>query len=447
VQGFEIGGGFDEAVFVRPGAHDVELSGLHIHDNQSGMWLDGAASVAVHDCVLDHNFRTGFRIFDGAHDIQITDTLSEANDDGEGCDGASDGFNADASTSNLTFERATAVGNSDDGFDLKGTNVAILESVAQDNLCSGMKLWAGGVLENALVERSATGIKVTAPAGATTVLENCTLGNNDIGLAVTGAGHTLQLRNSIIAGPAKALTYDAAVTLLEDHNIVYRPSSSERLIVREDATGETLYSGDDINNGTWQRDSGQGVGTVAGDPSFQPNSCRPAPGSIAIDSGVDAGAPAVDLNGVQRPVGAAVDRGAYEWSPTTPTLAVQGLMLHPDQTGSGSVRLRAEVDFAGMSFDPRSDPVTISVRGPRGDALGGGIPTAAWNQRTVVGTARVSLVRTQSAVRTTSVTLRVYPNRAMVSLSARGADLWMLDGDQATVTIELGRVHATTTAP
>src|SRR5262249_47339342 len=151
---------FDESVYLRPGAHDIELSGLHIHDNGTGIWIAGAARVAVQDSVLDHNFRTGIRMFAGAHDISITDTRSVANDDGQGCDGASDGFNADTSTSNIRFERAAAVGNSNDGFDLKGGNVTLLESVAQDNGCAGVKLWAGGYVENLLVERSRTGVKL-----------------------------------------------------------------------------------------------------------------------------------------------------------------------------------------------------------------------------------------------------------------------------------------------
>ena len=443
IQGFEIGGGFDEAVFVRAGAHDIELAGLDVHDNQSGIWIEGAAQVFVHDCVLEHNFRTGIRIFAGAHDIQVADTRAEANDDGQGCDGASDGFNADASTANITFERATAVGNSDDGFDLKGTNAAVLESVAQDNQCTGVKLWAGGLLQNVLVERSPTGVRVTAPAGATTTLENCTLSQNDIGVAIDGSDHTVHVQNSIVTGPAKALTYAAAMTLLEDHNILFRPSPSERLIVRQDDSGEEDYSANDVNDGTWQRASGQGAGTVAQDPDFQPGTCQPGPDSVAIDSGVDANAPALDLAGLPRPVGAAVDRGAFEWTATTPTLTVRRLMLHRTPTGSGSVRLRAEVDASAMQFDPQHDVVTIALRGARGDALASNFASAGWNHRVIVGNARVRLVRTPSAACTTSVALRAYPDRAIISLSARGSDLWALDDGPATVTIEIGRLRAT----
>jgi nitrous oxidase accessory protein NosD len=312
VQGFELAGGFDETVFLRPGAHDIELSGLRIHNNHSGIWIAGTAKVFVHDCIIEDNLHTGIRIYAGAHQIHVTDTRSEGNDDGLGCNGEADGFNSDASTSDIVFERVSAIGNSQDGFDFKSPNVTLLQSISRDNGCSGVKVWAGGYLENVLVEDNKTGINATAPAGGTTVLQNCTLADNDLGVRALGAGNTLLMRNCIVTGPAKALSYDSTVQLIEHHNILYRALSGSRLIVREDPRGETLYSGDSVNRGLWQRDSGQGQQTIAVAPRLDRVSSQPLAGSPAIDSGDPSGAPPVDLVGTARPQGNGVDRGVFD---------------------------------------------------------------------------------------------------------------------------------------
>lgn len=160
------------------------------------------------------------------------------------------------------FERVSAVGNSQDGFDFKSPNVTLLQAISRDNGCSGVKVQAGGYLENVLVEYNTVGINAAAPAGGTTVLQNCTLSQNDLGVRALGTGNTLMMRNYIVTGPGKALSYNSPVQLIEHHNILYRPLSTDRLIVHEDPNGETLYSGDGVNSGQWQRESGQGQETL-----------------------------------------------------------------------------------------------------------------------------------------------------------------------------------------
>jgi Protein of unknown function (DUF1565) len=341
VQNFELAGGFAETVFVRPGAHDIELSGLRIHNNHTGIWIAGASNVVVHDCIIDHNFRTGIRICAGAHRIRVADTRSEANDDGLGCDDSeSDGFNTDASTSDIVFERVSAVGNSQDGFDFKSPNVTLLQAISRDNGCSGVKVHAGGYLENVLVEHNTVGINAAAPAGGTTVLQNCTLSQNDLGVRALGSGNTLMMRNCIVTGPGKALSYDSTVQLIEHHNILYRPLSKDRLIVREDPNGETLYSGDSVNSGQWQRESGQGQQTVAVDPRLDPASSELLINSPAIDSGDPSGAPPVDLVGRVRPLGNGVDRGAFERPPSAAVVRLRSTAVRSYPAGSDRTRPR-----------------------------------------------------------------------------------------------------------
>ncbi|MFI5395088.1 MAG: right-handed parallel beta-helix repeat-containing protein [Candidatus Binatia bacterium] len=340
VQNFELAGGFDETVFVRPGAHDIELSGLRIHNNHTGIWIAGASNVVVHDCIIDHNFRTGIRIYAGAHHVHVADTRSEANDDGLGCNGASDGFNADSSTSDIVFERVSAIGNSQDGFDFKCPNVTLLQAISRDNGCSGVKLWAGAYVENVLVEGNNTGINAPASAGTTTVLQNCTMSQNALGVRVLGSGNTLMMRNCIVTGPAKALSYDSTVQLIEHHNIFYRPLSKDRLIVREDPSGETLYSGDEVNSGQWQRESGQGQQTVAVDPRLDPASSELLINSPAIDSGDPSGAPPVDLVGRARPLGNGFDRGAFERPPGGAVMRSRSTTVRGYPAGFDRTRLR-----------------------------------------------------------------------------------------------------------
>ena len=445
VQGFELTGGFAETVFVRPGAHDVELAGLHVHHNHTGIWIAGASDVVVRDTVLDHNFRTGVRIFSGAHHIHVVDSRSEANDDGEGCSGDSDGFNADPTTSDVWFERATAIGNSEDGFDLQGPNMVLLQVVAQDNGCSGVKMAGGGYMENVLVERSRIGINVNAPAGGMTAIQNSTLSQNDIGVRAIGSGHVVVMRNSIIAGPGKALCFPSAVQVREDHNLLFRPLPSERLIVREDTGGQTMYSGVDVNSGRWRRDSGQGEGTVYGDPRLDAGTCRLQPNSVAIDTGGTAGFAPVDLSGTLRPEGNGVDRGAFEWVPASPGLRVLRGVLHRDSTGSGSVRLSAEMDVpAGWVFDPTRDRASVALRGTRGTILRIEAPLA--EQRCSAG-ARGTSLRMRDADgtgRSTRMTLHVAAGRATLRLTARAADVWAADADGVDLSVELGALRAST---
>jgi hypothetical protein len=443
VQGFELTGGFAETVFVRQGAHDIELAGLHIHHNRTGIWIAGAANVLVRDSVIDHNFRTGIRLFAGAQRVRVVDTRSEANDDGAGCDGDSDGFNADASTSDIWFERATATGNSEDGFDLQGPNVTVLQCVAQDNRCSGVKRAAGGYLENVLVERSRIGININAPAGATTALHHCTLSQNDLGLRTTGRGHAVALRNSIIAGPAKALWFPSTVQLSEDHNLLYRPSPRERLIVRADNTGETQYSADDINQGAWRRGSGQGDATFARDPQLQDGSCQPRSNSAAIDSGGAAGFAPVDLAGTLRPLGNAVDRGAFEWMPTAPTLRVRRGRLHAGSTGRGSVQVRAEWSVpAQAGVAPLTHPVAVALRGARGDVVRAEIAPDEWKRSQRNGTTLLRLARADGFGRSVRLAMRVTADRVELRLTARAADVWAADARGVALSVELGGVRA-----
>jgi hypothetical protein len=443
IQGFEMTGGFAESVFVRPGAHDVELAGLHVHHNRTGIWIAGAANVVVRDTLVERNYRTGIRIFAGAHDVTVRDTRAVGNDDGLGCDGDSDGFSTDASTSDVTFERASAAGNSEDGFDLRGSGLALLQVTAQENGCSGVKLGGAAYLENVLVARSRTGINLHLPPDAAAVLQNCTLSRNDLGLRAAGGGYMVVLRDSIISGPWKALSFAAAVQLIEARNILYRPAPNERLIVRINGDAERWYSGTDVNRGGWQRESAQGAGTFYADPGLEEGSCRPRRDSSAVDTGGAAGAAPVDLSGVTRPVGNAVDRGAFEWAPSTITMRAPRLRLHTRSDGTGSVALQADIVIRGDTrLDLSALPLGVTLRGARGDVMRVEVAAGAWKRSAARQGTLLRATRVDDNGRRVRVTLHAYADRVTLAVRARAADVWALDASGAMLTVELGTRQA-----
>ena len=318
IEGFELRGGFGETVYVRPGATDIDLDNLDIHDNRNGIWISGAKGVRIQRVSVHDNGQAAVRIFNGADDITITDTVSEHNSDGAGCDGDADGFSVEADVSNLRFERVSAIGNSEDGFDIKAPNPVLLQVISSANGCTGMKLWNGAYVENALVEGSPIGIKAGGSPDAAVVLQNVTIADNATGIRGSGNTYDLILWNSIVSGPGKALSYDAGVQVVEDYNILFRPQNGP-LIERLDGVGGVDFTVDDVCSGRWQVDSGQGTHTLVLDPEFEGADDRGlGPTSPALDSGATGGAPSTDLLGVARPSNRGIDRGATSAPTMTP---------------------------------------------------------------------------------------------------------------------------------
>jgi hypothetical protein len=444
VQGFELTGGFAETIFVRAGAHDIELSGLTIHDNKTGIWVAGAARVTIRDTVLHHNFRTGVRIFAGAHDVQIINTRSEANDDGGGCDGESDGFNVDTGCSNIVFDNASAIGNSQDGFDLQGSNVTMLRATSRGNQCSGVKVSDSAYIENAVIDGNRTGLNVTGPVGAQTTIAFSTVVNNDLGVRAIGGGYTLALTDSVVNGPGKALDFAPGVTLFEARNIFARPNLHERLIVQETAPTVTVFSGDDVNRGTWTRASGQGHGTVAGDPRLEARTYTPAATSPALNSAQAAASVTVDHDGNPRPAGGKFDRGAIERQSVTPQLRIRTAAVRSGTDGCGPAQLRADLQLPGP-FNPRTDALAISMSGAQGEvATLAFAPGQLRMSAETPGAYRGLMRRADGAV--LRVSLRQQTGGYAVRLSGRDLDTWRAPDGTLTLDVTAGayRVCSTT---
>jgi hypothetical protein len=305
-------------------------------------------------------------------------------------------------------------------------------------------------LQNVLVTGSRIGVNLGAAAGIAAVMRSCTLVDNGIGIRASAGGNAVSVRNCIVVGDGKALTYAEDVLLDEGYNIFFRPEASARLIVRTAAAGDQLYSGDDVNDGRWRADSGQGEATVALDPHLDPVSYVPRPGSVAVDSADDATSPAYDLAGLTRPAGSAADRGAYEWTPTVPAAAIRGALVRGHLDGTGDLRVELSVSLAPEGrFAAATDPVRVVVRGERGEVTRVEVSPGAWSG------AR-SALSTEDATQRLKFRPRQSPRRRL-SLDANGgairlrlrADdvpLWVLNAGSLSVEVEIGDTHASAAA-
>ncbi len=154
--------GYGVAVSLRVGAHDVSVDACDLSQNRVGMTLNGVSQIAVSQCQQHDNHRAGLRITGATHDVTVTDTASFNQTDGLGCSGESDGFVSDsAEVFNVTFERVRSYNNSEDDFDMFGSNL-VFDRVESRNACAGFKLRDTSTLTNCIVSGNRTGIETTA---------------------------------------------------------------------------------------------------------------------------------------------------------------------------------------------------------------------------------------------------------------------------------------------
>lgn len=309
LQGIEATGGFDETIFVRPGAHDISISDCDLHHNRAGVIVSDAYNITVQGCALHDNLRVGVRIAgSAAHDVTVKDTDSFANGDPSVCDSNVDGFSVAPLAQNITFQRTRAYQNGGDGYDFKGDQI-VLESIQSfDNVCTGVKLWQSAIVQNSLIYGNARGISTTSMAGGSAIsISNCTIAqNNGVGLDLTapmtsGTSYAVELVNNIVAGDFKALQYVRAVNLSESYNILFRPSLYDPVIHE---LGVARYSDHQVNVGVWSSRTGQGQGTLAVDPLFVDPAhadFHVSPTSAAVGRGAELGGSMINIGAFQLP--------------------------------------------------------------------------------------------------------------------------------------------------
>ncbi len=363
LNGIEARAGFGEAILVRLGAENIEINNCNLHGNRVGLAVVGASYVSVNGCALYENVRAGLRITGGSHHITITDTEAYLNSDGLGCTGEGDGFVSDDGTnSHLTFVRTRSYDNSEDAYDIRGSQL-VFDQVESKSFCNGFKLGSSASLSNCLVTGGRVGIETTAVAeGVNYSITNCTLSGSDspiiLGAPIAPvAGYSASLTNNIIVGPNRALDYNTAVTLVESHNLFWNGNVDSTVIRVLPNNGS--FNGNSINLGAYTTATGQGVGSLAMNPLFHDaanGDYAPDLPSVAIDRADLAAAPAVDIFGQVRPLGFAPDLGAIE---TTHVIANHPPRAHAGTWRSRRVRYgRPSLFDAAASFDPNGDALT-----------------------------------------------------------------------------------------
>ncbi len=417
LSGFEARDGYHEAIFIRPGATRITIRNCDLHANRAGIWISGASHIEIDSCTIHGNTSSGLRIFGDSTDITVRETSSNSNDDGLGCSGDADGFTVEESARRVQFIGCTASRNGEDGFDLQGDEISLVGTRSTANRCTGVKIARSVRIVNSIITENTTGIAATSWSDGdqeVAILNSIVADNTGTQIVLRNPGpvdegvpaYRAVLRNIIASGPAKALEIEAGVSLSEDHNIFYRPQTTEGLIVMHGPIdGPLRYSGQEINTGTWAADRGSGVGagTWAIEPLYNgTGDYRPTSNSPAIDSGTVEDAPIDDIEAFDRPAGNAVDRGAFE-----STVGVDNHAPWPDPGPLRELVAGARITLHALgSVDPDGDDLHYSWRFDDDGEIQVGYSVT--HEFTRVGTHLVHLTvfdGSIEATRTTSVTV------------------------------------------
>jgi hypothetical protein len=250
--------------------------------------------------------------------------------------------------STILVEGCYVYGNGGDGIDLNSRDfngnvqgIIVRRNEVACNRRNGIKLWAGGKMENnVLWGQGDTPVAIGAYPGTYEVINN-TIAYNMWNADYSGRNYSfvaaypedgapakikLSLFNNIFAfntgpniGSPTGIYLGEGVTLVkEGHNLFWSREDGE--IQAEFVAGDTWFSRNEISNGAWAAASGQGEGDIVADPLFIAKwpdvDLHLQENSSAIDSGTSENAPSVDCECMKRPAGNGYDIGAYEFGST-----------------------------------------------------------------------------------------------------------------------------------
>ncbi|MBN1401020.1 MAG: right-handed parallel beta-helix repeat-containing protein [Anaerolineae bacterium] len=239
--------------------------------------------------------------------------------------------------------------NGGDGIDLNSRDragnalgVILRRNRVVRNRLNGIKLWAGGRMENNLVWGQGNCAVWVGTYSSTLEIVNNTVAYNmwDPATAernwalVVGYPEelarppvNLTLANNILAfnatpldgGPTGVYLGPGVTLAREEHNLYFSRADAE--ITAEFVSGrDSDFTRAEFANGAWAAASGQGTGDLALDPEFVAGypgaDLHLREGSPAIDAGSLQGAPTHDLEGRARD--GLPDLGAYEWRAAGP---------------------------------------------------------------------------------------------------------------------------------
>ena len=279
------------------------------------------------------------------------------NNGSESGDTAADGF-AIEDGDDILVEDCEASGNAGDGFDFKSTGTTLRRVVARGNDRDNIKLWGerSSLINGLSVDAGLVGL-VLSGGGSYTVTNNLIANRQSYGyLAVFGedddsAATPVRLYNTIFYNDdpemgGTTVYFSAGTQLQADHNLYYNPYREEDVICASFLGENGCFNSDQINDGTWFAQSGQGEHSAYDDPLFLDGPGKDfhlTAGSPALDAGTDTWAPPDDLEGYTRPVGSAPDLGPYEYGAASARIYLPVAL--EDFTGSSPSGLSAVNDF------------------------------------------------------------------------------------------------------
>lgn len=370
-------------VWLRGNNHHIALKGLAITGGEAGVrltWGDSGqppvegpvSDIVLEDSLIQGQVYTAVDCTPGPghrmifRNLEICGPVTE----GEPSFGA-DGIAVERGD-HVLIENCTIHNILGDGIDLNsrdtGGNVSGIE-VKRNKVVrphrNGIKLWAGGRLENNVIWGSGIApIDIGAYPGSYEIVNN-TVAFNMWDPGYSGRDYSfvaaypsdgisaeidLLLTNNIFAfntgpqvGSPTGIYLGEGVNLKREGNNIYW-SRLDCEIVADFVEGDPEFSRPEIEDGTWAGASGQGGGDIASDPLFLNGwpavDLHLGAHSPAVDAGTSDSAPLVDCECMIRPAGEGYDIGAYEYGSTMdPECAGDGTgNQEPENRKKGKIR-------------------------------------------------------------------------------------------------------------
>lgn len=317
IEGFYVSGK-NVAVRVDDSSH-ITLENIEIVDSNFCFFGENSSYVTLRNAAIHNNRDSGSNVlpvsvrnsnnlvFENVESYDNTDFRSNSD-----CDGFHILF-----CENVLFENCRAANNSEDGFDLTGENVRIVNSEADSNGRVGMKLWRRSddgfapkdyTVHNSISRRNGERGLVLAEAASVRIYNSVFYDNAQTGLQIfteSGRQAVFHMYNSIVANQPGGLSFQPAdpsparLDLDAENNLWYRNGTAFDAIRGPIAGARGSIEGED--------------------PRFvypPAGNFRLEPGSPAIDAGQSfsaIGELSEGKYGVPRPQGAGWDIGAAEY--------------------------------------------------------------------------------------------------------------------------------------
>jgi hypothetical protein len=344
LKGFAVTGFRTWGITVEGDNEDLVLSALTVTGGEAGIHLTVGDSgqeaeygpvrrITIEDSVVSGAEYTAVDCTPGPCDV-LTLRRLEVYGSGAETGFAGDGIAVEQG-SNVVVEDCFVHDNGGDGIDLNSRDVGrsmpgivVRRNRVVGNGRNGIKVWAGGRVENNLIADSGS-TALVLESGAYHIVNNtlaniasydylAMLGNYDNQHPVEVSLYNNIFYNDNAQMGGTLVFFPRLVTLHSDHNIYYNPFREEDVICADSVGQDACFGKDAINSGDWNARSRQGGRSLYADPAFVSSASgdfRLAAGSPAVDAGSATQGASTDLSGAwrdERP-----DIGAYEYRAST----------------------------------------------------------------------------------------------------------------------------------